>query len=275
MLAADLMSRRVGRMGQETNDVTETAPLVQRGHGFIWMMICSLIIHAGIVLCVGTGKGGTRSVPAVTYLDLRMLQPSTTTAEPSPPVPQPQVTPTVPPARQPAAATAYDRLEKEVQNALQSGETRPGAVNSVSFGLGMTSGYFSSLSEGKSLRPDIREYYFNLLQRVNETWWVNKDSQSGGWGRDAIVNVVIARNGTVVNLELYKSSGNSTRDRALLKSLETASPLPALPDSYTDEYFAAPLRFVEPLNLMAPAVSGDGVSGHSESSTSNSSRSRS
>ena len=155
-------------MVQETNDLTETASLAHRGHGFTWMMIFSLIIHAGIVLCVGSGKGGTRGVPAVAYLDLGMLQPRTLTSESAPPAPKPQVTPTVPPTRQPSAATEYDRLEKEVQHALQSGEARPEAINSVSFGLGMTSGYFSSLSEGKSLRPDIRVYYFSLLQRVRQ-----------------------------------------------------------------------------------------------------------
>jgi protein TonB len=130
-------------------------------------------------------------------------------------------------------------------------------------------------TKGGPLRSDIREYYLNLLQRVNEKWWVARNGQSG-WARDAIIDVVVARDGTVVHLSLARSSGNPAWDQAMLKSLEAASPLPPLPKSYTDDFFRAPLRFVEPLNLMAPAYSGgNGENDHSESSGSNSSRSRS
>ena len=173
------------------------------------------------------------------------------------------------------APTAYDKLQQDVGKAMQSAESRPEAVDGVSFGLGMTNGYFSTLAEGKTLRPDIREYYLAMLRRVNEKWWVARNGQTGRL-RDAIIDVVVARDGTVVYFSLARSSGDPAWDKIMLKSLESASPLPPLPESYTDEFFRAPLRFVAPLNLMAPTYSGTpGGNDHSDSSGSNSSRSRS
>jgi protein TonB len=267
-----------GLMVQDGDTPAGTAQLAHRAQGIGLALAVSLLMHAGATTYVILQKGGNGARPAVNYIDLKMLQPAAEVAKPAAPRPvahsAAQVPPADPPAR-PSPPTAYDRLQNEVQKALQTADSRPEAVNDVSIGLGMTNGYFSSLSEGKTLRPEIREYYFNLLHRVNETWWVTKNGRPG-WARDAIINVVIARNGAVVGLELARGSGNPAWDRAMLKSLEAASPLPPLPDSYTDEFFRAPLRFVAPLGLMAPGLSPtSGESAHSDSSGSSSTRSRS
>ena len=265
-------------MLEESNEprITEQAA---RGQGFRRMVIISLLVHASVTAVVLSQKNGATRGPSVSYLDLRMLQPAAPVLEAPRPTHQAHTIPlpqSEPPAVQPESPpTAYDTLQQEVNKALQSAESRPEAVNGVSFGLGMTNGYFSTLAEGKTLRPDIREYYLALLQRVNEKWWVAKNGQTG-WVRDAIIDVVVSRDGTVVHLSLTRSSGNPAWDRAMLKSLEAASPLPPLPESYTDEFFRAPLRFVAPLNLMTPAYSGgSGGNDHSDSSSSSSSRSRS
>jgi TonB family protein len=88
-----------------------------------------------------------------------------------------------------------------------------------------------------------------MLREINEKWWLNSRSRSGGW-RGAVVEVVVARNGTIVDKTLVRSSGNRAFDRAIIATLEQANPLPPLPGDYQPDYFRAPLRFVAPLNLI-------------------------
>ncbi len=116
--------------------------------------------------------------------------------------------------------------------------------------LGITNGYFSSLSEGKTLHSDIRDYYFSILQTINEKWWVENDGRAGA-RRKAMINVVIGRDGSVLQAQIMQGSGSVAYDRSLLKALEAASPFPPLPAWYHMAYFEAPLIFNPPLNLMA------------------------
>jgi periplasmic protein TonB len=88
-----------------------------------------------------------------------------------------------------------------------------------------------------------------LTQEINEKWWLNSGdrpcARSG-----AIVEVVVARDGTIVDKALVRSSGNRAFDRAIIAAVERANPLPPLPADYQPAYFSAPLRFVAPLNLL-------------------------
>jgi protein TonB len=143
-----------------------------------------------------------------------------------------------------------EKLQRDVQQSLDNAETNPESLHQRSFGLGLTNGYFSSIAQGESLRGDIREYYFNLLRGINEKWWLNKNSQQGGL-RGAIINVIIARDGTVLEKTLIRSSGNPAFDKAIIKTIEDASPLAPLPASYKMDIFSAPLKFVGPLNLFS------------------------
>jgi periplasmic protein TonB len=133
---------------------------------------------------------------------------------------------------------------------LANAETNPDSLHERSFGLGLTNGYFSSIAEGESLRSDIKDYYFMMLREINEKWWLNNSGNFGGL-RGAIVQIVVARNGTIVEKTLTRSSGNRSFDQAIFKTLEKANPLPPLPLDYQLKYFSAPLRFVAPLNLFA------------------------
>lgn len=66
-----------------------------------------------------------------------------------------------------------------------------------------------------------------------------------GQGAPAPVTVhfVINRDGTVRDVALEKSSGNGTFDRAALRAVTEASPLPPLPFAYTGTYLGVHLAF--------------------------------
>jgi len=142
-----------------------------------------------------------------------------------------------------------DKLKEHAQRSLDSAATQPEAVQDASLGLSITSGYFGAIGEGESLHDDIREYYFEMLRRINAKWWLNMENRQGGRNR-AVFYLVIARDGTIVDRMMVTSSGNPAYDRAMLLTLEASNPLPPLPESYRGDYFQAPLRFNVPLNLL-------------------------
>ena len=248
--------------------------LTVRENAFFLMLFFSLLVHAAITAYLVSHKTMNGRSASITYIDLSLTRP----AEPKAVAVAEQTAPRTvepPPPLVPPAPTEFDRLQDKVREALETAAKEPEAVEKMSIGLGMTNGFFSSLSEGKTLRPEIREYYFALLRQVNEKWWIKKNGLSG-WGNGALINVTIARNGALLYLEMIKSSGNPAWDRAMLQILEAASPLPPLPENYRDDTFRVPLRFVGPLNLLLPALDGTGKGApHSDSSNSSSTRSRS
>ena len=65
------------------------------------------------------------------------------------------------------------------------------------------------------------------------------------------MNLVISRDGTIVDKQLLYTSGNREYDGAVLKAIELVGPLSPLPQSYHGDFFIAPIRLVAPLNLLA------------------------
>jgi periplasmic protein TonB len=222
---------------------------------FLKMLALSLLLHALASTPWFFPKAGSFSGPTVTFMDLNMVQdsrPATAmTAKPPADMPETAQAEAAPQQPPPAAApsTELEKLQRNMQKTLADAAAQRSTVQEVSLGLGMTSGYFSSLAEGQTLRGNIREYYFEVLRSINEQWWLNKESSLKG-GNRALINLVIARDGTVVGKQMVRSSGNPAYDRAILRTLEATNPLPPLPESFPGDFFQAPIRFNAPLNLM-------------------------
>jgi len=220
---------------------------------FARMLAISLTLHVISSVILLAPRQGAITLPTVSYLDLKDISFGERVMTP-PPDPTPAETPkeTTPRVAVPdPSAAAYpeaDRFEQDVRTSVSEAKTDPDALRERSFSLGLSSGYFSSIASGETLRDNIRDYYFQMLREINEKWWLNSGSRSGGW-RGAIVEVVVARNGAIVDKVLVRSSGNRTFDRAIMTTLTQADPLPPLPEDYQPEFFRAPLRFVAPLNL--------------------------
>jgi protein TonB len=218
---------------------------------FGWMLAISLTLHVISSVFLLSPRQGTFTMPTVSYLDLKNIaldeQVMASPDDPAPveaPAEEPREVPE-PPA---AAYPETERFDQDVRRSLTEAQADPDALGERSFSLGLSSGYFSSIGSGESLRDGIREYYFQMLREINEKWWLNSGSRSGG-RRGAVVEVVVARNGTIVDKTLVRSSGNRAFDRAIMATLEQANPLPPLPGDYQTDFFRAPLRFVAPLHL--------------------------
>lgn len=225
------------------------------------MLVISLVVHALFALCIISGNGGQRGMPTINFIDLTMSELASPAAPkavsqtlPAPPAPMSETTETPrEPEPQPAPPPSEaEQLTETLKNAVSSAAQQPEALQKASFGLGLMNGHFSTLADGRSLRDDMREYYLDMLRTINEKWWVDGGHFEGA--RGAIINIVVARNGEIVNARVIQSSGNPQYDRTVLKSLQAASPVPPLPEHFAGGYFTAPIRFNAPLNLLsAPA----------------------
>ena len=211
----------------------------------------SVTLHLACVLVLlGLPVGSPSPSAMITYVELNALQhPAPMTVPPSAPAPPKAVqvprTPPVPEnppqARQPETSPAQPAAaETKVE------EQRSHTI----MGLGLTKGYFKSMGEGETLREDIKGYYLDMLQGINEKWWMDQQLDKRHLA-PVVVSITVARSGEIVGSEIMRGSGNPRYDRAVLAALAAASPLPPLPSSYEGDFFQAPIRLVPPLNLMA------------------------
>jgi periplasmic protein TonB len=214
------------------------------------MLAISLLLHIVAFIPFFFAGHARFSGPSVPFLDLNMGMEAK-----SDPMPDPakgavkeKVEAPAPPVPAPPPSE-LDKLREHSQSSLDNAASQPEAVQDASLGLSITSGYFGSMGEGESLRDDIREYYFEMLRRINEKWWLNRENRQEGRNR-AVIYLVIARNGAILDRMMVTSSGNPAYDRAIMRTLEASSPLPPLPESYRGDFFQAPLRFNVPLNLL-------------------------
>jgi len=219
----------------------------------------SIILHLVCALVLlGQPAEAPAPSPTVTYIDLSALKkpapmvaplPETTPPKIQEPLPQPQPVPqpapipeTVPQAQQPKAAPAQPAAAQEITVE----EPRSHTI----MGLGLTKGYFRSLGEGENLREGVKGYYLEMLQVINEKWWMDQQIDKRSLA-PVIVNITVARNGAIIDCYIMRGSGYPRYDRAVLASLAATSPLPPLPANFEGDTFQAPIRLVPPLKLMA------------------------
>ena len=212
-------------------------------------LVVSLILHIAAVVAVLLATTQQGYGPKVTYIDIDSIADSVPPAAPvtQPPAahpeiakaPQPVVLPENPPDSAKTEAPA-DIAKPPVAEAL-----------ATSLGRGMASGYFSSIGEGRTLRDDIREYYFVLLEKINGKWWLKAEILKETAKNDGVILFFIGRDGTLIDLQLTKSTGSREVDRAIVEVLKEMSPFPPLPASYVQNTFRAPLKIAAPLHLFS------------------------
>jgi len=228
---------------------------------FACTVVISLILHiaASVFLSLPGRFSGPVSAPV--FVDLQSMA-SPVSAEESaeePPQPEEPAAPDLQTPSEPVSEAA--RLDNAIESSLRKGVQAPEAVHDSSIGLGMISGHFASFAEGESLKDDIRVYYFSLMRRINEVWWLS-GATKGNFTSAASVNLHISREGKVLGCELLESSGSREQDQALLESIKRTEPLPPLPQSFNGRIFNAPIRFVPPLRLMFTGYPPKPVSPH-------------
>lgn len=238
-------------MNEDLIDINPIVPS-QAGRPCLPKMIAiSLAFHSVFAIMMVCSQLGGKGTATINYIDLTVselqsVQPKSKQAQHASEVPIKSLE-NEPQPEDPHSET--EQLKQNLQNAVNSAVDHPEAIQKASFGLGLVNGHFGTIADGKTLREDMREYYLSVLKVINEKWWI-EGSRYERIG-STIINIVISRNGEIVKLNIIQSSGNHSYDRALLKSLERASPVPPLPVNFDGIYFMAPIRFNPPLKLLS------------------------
>lgn len=208
-------------------------------------LVISIAIHMTTFLLVIFSNSSQRRETVVDYVDIADVPQSPLPSSPviSKPaqLPVPAETEQPPPRIEPSEA-----LNKTSDSSTSNSSAD---ILSTPLALGMANGYFSTLAEGRSLREDIRGYYFEILEKINERWWQKAGTLKEAARRDGIAEIQIGRDGKLYDVRLTWDTGSKEVDLAIIDVLTDASPFPPLPASYELEIFRAPLRIAAPSHL--------------------------
>ena len=228
---------------------------------FVLGIAASVALHLACTALLLALPQGPATRQSVTYVDLRLPQqhavamtPPSQAPKPVPQPPQPHPAAETPPAETPTAPepAPLSQQAKPLPEQPPAPATAQVAQepSRTTLGMGLTRGYFKSLGDGETLREGVKGYYQELLQKVNEKWWLDQQIDKRQVA-PLIINLVVARNGEIVDTQIMASSGNPRYDRVVQTALAAAGPLPPLPATFDGNFFEAPIRLVPPLNLMA------------------------
>ena len=224
-----------------------------RKRWFGYALALSLALHIGAALAfiiAGGFRMAGEKAPNFIIQDITLSPSITAPVKPVPvlTVPQPAMTPATPETEQePAKSAQQPTLEQPSQST--SSPEKEGGLMSTPLGLGMTHGYFSGIADGRTLRDDIRGYYFEMVEKINREWWDKAGLLKEPIRRDGIFELQVQRDGTIVSVLILQGTGLHDADQLLTEIIKKASPLPPLPASYNSSLFRAPLRIKAPLFL--------------------------
>ncbi|MGD0585897.1 MAG: TonB C-terminal domain-containing protein [Oryzomonas sp.] len=235
--------------------ILDTDPLVTafvlRKRWMGYALAISLMLHLLAVVFIIAAGSTTKNTPVISGILVENIalspaisrpKPAETLLAPPPPESEPpsDVSPGekplhLPPAVQPSSKGEASEEMKELM-------TTP-------LGLGMTYGYISSLAEGRSLREDIRGYYFEVVEKINREWWKRANGLKEPIRQDGIIELYLRPDGSLISQRMYQGTGSREADQVLQDVIKDVSPLPPLPASFDQKIFLAPLRIKAPSNL--------------------------
>ncbi len=91
----------------------------------------------------------------------------------------------------------------------------------------------SAIGSGNAFGTKYSWYVDAINRRVSSNWVESSVDPYVRWAPRTEVAFDIMRDGSVVNLQMVKSSGVPSVDRSALRAVRESSPLPALPSEYT------------------------------------------
>jgi len=98
--------------------------------------------------------------------------------------------------------------------------------------------------KGTGLEPDfyMKQYLSAVYQKIHDHW-ILPDLQNWDNALEAILSIIIRKDGTVENSYFEKKSDNIYFNQFVLKAVKEASPLPPFPDQLEEETLEVGLRF--------------------------------
>ena len=95
----------------------------------------------------------------------------------------------------------------------------------------------------EALEIRYKRYYDEIWRRVKASWILPEEIVTEGTDLSAVVVVRIAKDGSLLDMRLEKSSGSKIFDQSCLRAAKKAAPFPPLPKDYPQRYMELGLRF--------------------------------
>ena len=225
-----------------------------------WVIV-AVLLHTGAAAATYVVGRRATSLPALsTVVAVKLVRPqapirreqsrrppsrSTPVPQPSEPpataVPQPTAIPIAPPAEPDKVQASADAMRSEDSRATPA-PTPPPPVPDEGGGRGLSVG--SNGGGGAAGIPaDFHFTYYieRMLALIESRWYKPAVPQK----TRARVGFVILKSGRIEGIRLEESSGMPSFDRAALRALYAANPLPPLPPAYGKSSLTVHLSFAE------------------------------
>ena len=101
----------------------------------------------------------------------------------------------------------------------------------------------SAVGSGNGFGSKYSWYVDAINRRISSNWLVSSVDPYVKWAPRTAVTFDILRDGSIVNLQMVKSSGITSVDRSTLRAVRESSPLPALPNQYGGDRVAVDFYF--------------------------------
>jgi protein TonB len=234
----------------ENSSAEVTATPLKRWMGYA--LATSIMLHLLAVIFIvaaGSGTRGDSETIGVLLKDIP-LAPTARQNDPAPILKAPSLPkkPLSPPEVPPSEESARKSPPAPVPTS-GGGPQKNNNVMATPLGLGLTYGYISSIAEGRTLREDIRNYYIELVEKINQEWWRQADGLKEPIRQDGIIELYLQRDGTVTSQRIFQGTGSREADQVLQDVIKKVSPLPPLPAAFAEKTFVVPLRIKAPSYL--------------------------
>ena len=150
-------------------------------------------------------------------------------------------------AKAEAERTAKDAVSK-LADSLKTHTPAPKSGSSPKALTGQTGSSTKTAApsgpKGTGIEPDfyMKQYLSAVYQKIHDHW-ILPDLQNWDNALEAILVIVIRRNGVVTDSSFEKKSDNIYFNQFVLKALKESSPMPPFPDQLEEETLEVGLRF--------------------------------
>ena len=119
-----------------------------------------------------------------------------------------------------------------------------GSGTGTGSGIGTGSGSGTGTGTGGSAGSSVLEdYYGAIWAKIKKVWTLPENLPKGKTDLEAVIVVVIERDGKVQKSWFEKKSGNTLYDQMAMRAIKKAEPLPPIPQEFSDNTLEIGIRF--------------------------------
>jgi colicin import membrane protein len=130
------------------------------------------------------------------------------------------------------------------QESVVSSRSGSGSGTGAGPGAGTGSGSGTGIGTGGSPGGSVLDdYYSAIWAKIKKVWTLPENLPKGKTELEAIIVVVIEREGKIQKMWFEKRSGNALYDQMAMRAIKKAEPLPPIPQEFSDSTFEIGIRF--------------------------------